>query len=120
MKFYCEYYDKLNNFVDIHEIVEISKQIFDDNPDEYLMNIYINHNIFFLIRNGKYMREYYEDKYKLFKKWYNELFNLDNPSYYEKLNNKLYDLNDDFIKIIKSDKTKKSIIFNLNNSFPEK
>lgn len=51
MKFYCEYYDKLNNFVDINEI-------FGNNTDEYRMNIYI----------GKYMREYYEDK------WYNELF----------------------------------------------
>lgn len=58
MKFYCEYYDKLNNFVDINEIVQISKEIFGNNTDEYLMNIYI----------GKYMREYYEDK------WYNELF----------------------------------------------
>ena len=56
--FYCEYYDKLNNFVDINEIVQISKEIFGNNTDEYLMNIYI----------GKYMREYYEDK------WYNELF----------------------------------------------
>lgn len=42
MKFYCEYYDKLNNFVDINEV-------FGNNTDEYLMNIYI----------GKYMREYY-------------------------------------------------------------
>jgi hypothetical protein len=58
MKFYCEYYDKLNNFIDINEIVQISKEIFGNNTDEYLMNIYI----------GKYMREYYEDK------WYNELF----------------------------------------------
>ncbi len=49
MKFYCEYYDKLNNFVDINEIVQISKEVFGNNTDEYLMNIYI----------GKYMREYY-------------------------------------------------------------
>ena len=75
MKFYCEYYDKLNNFVDINEI-------FGNNTDEYLMNIYI----------GKYMREYYEDKYKLFRKWYNELFYIDNPTYYEKLNNKLFEI----------------------------
>jgi hypothetical protein len=92
MKFYCEYYDKLNNFVDIDEIVQISKEVFGNNTDEYLMNIYINHNIFFMIRNGKYMREYYEDKYKLFRKWYNELFYIDNPTYYEKLNNKLYEI----------------------------
>lgn len=81
MKFYCDYYDKLNNYIDIDEIVKNSKQIFGNNTDEYLLDIYINHNIFNLIGNGKYMKEYYQDKYKLFKRWFEEI--IDNPSNFD-------------------------------------